>query len=155
MKYLFIILTNYSTIKMKSRFLPLLFICLQLLILSSINAQSFKGQWHGESNGEVGTMSFDKKGYVAFIINGETVGGKEYIAEGVKLSMRYEYDEAPQPHTLDFIILMGEEELVRMLGIYQFRDKNTLIVNMDFEGKERPLAFDEDDKNQVTLTRVK
>jgi len=100
-------------------------------------------------------MTFDKKGYVAFIIDGEKVGGKDYTAEGVKLSMRYEYNEAVEPHTLDFIIFMENEELIRMLGIYKFIDKNTFILNMDFEGKDRPLAFDEDDKKQVTLMRVK
>jgi len=138
---------------MKIQFL-ICFISLCFFTLS-IHAQSFKGTWTGESNGEVGTMSFDKKGYVAFIIDGEKVGGKEYIAEGVKLSMRYEYNEAIEPHTMDFIILMGEEELVRMLGIYKFIDKDTFILNMDFEGKDRPLAFDEDDKNQVTLKKMK
>lgn len=143
-------------ITMKSPIVPLfLFISFQLFILSTVEAQSFKGQWRGESNGEVGMMTFDKKGYVAFIIDGEKVGGKDYTADGVKLSMRYEFDEATEPHTLDFIILMENEELIRMPGIYKFMDKDTLIVNMDFEGKDRPLAFDADDKNQVTLTRVK
>jgi uncharacterized protein (TIGR03067 family) len=121
----------------------------------SILAQSFKGTWQGESNGEIGKITFDKKGYVAFIIDGEEVGGKEYVVEGVKLTMTYEYDESAQPHTLDFIISMENEEITRMLGIYKFMDKNTLMINMDFDGIARPLEFGEDDKNQVTLKRSK
>jgi hypothetical protein len=106
---------------MKSPLLTLLlFLVSQFLLLPSSTAQSFKGQWKGESNGEVGTMTFDKKGYVAFIVDGEIVGGKDYTAEGVKLSMRYEFDETAELHTLDFIILMENEELIRMLSIYKF-----------------------------------
>ena len=138
---------------MKLRFL-FLYISLHVFALSS-HSQSFKGTWKGESNGEIGTMSFDKKGYVAFIIDGESVGGKEYIIEGVKMSMTYEYDESAEPHTLDFIISMANEEITRMLGIYKFIDKNTLVINMDFDGISRPLEFGEDDKNQVRLKRVK
>jgi len=138
---------------MKPRLL-ILFIGL-LLLTHSIHSQSFKGTWKGESNGEIGTMTFDKKGYVAFIIDGEAVGGKEYMIEGVKMSMTYEYNESAEPHTLDFIISMANEEVTRMLGIYKFIDKNTLVINMDFDGISRPLEFGEDDKNQVMLTRVK
>lgn len=138
---------------MKMRLL-FLFISLPLFTLISYS-QSFKGTWKGESQGEIGTMTFDKKGYVAFIIDGEAVGGKEYIIEGVKMSMTYEYDEAAEPHTLDFIISMSNEEITRMLGIYKFIDKNTLVINMDFDGIARPLEFGEDDKNQVTLKKIK
>ena len=140
---------------MKKYLFAILFIGIQFLLITSIDAQSFKGTWKGESNGEIGTMSFDKKGYVAFIIDGEAVGGKEYVIEGVKMSMTYAYDESVEPHTLDFIISMKNEEITRMLGIYKFIDKNTLMINMDFDGIERPLEFGEDDKNQVTLKRVK
>ena len=140
---------------MKSSFLAILLLIGFQIISTSSTAQSFKGQWKGESNGEIGTMSFDKKGYVAFIIDGEEVGGKEYVIEGVKMSMTYAYDESIEPHTLDFIISMENEEITRMLGIYKFIDKNTLVINMDFDGIARPLEFGEDDKNQVTLKREK
>jgi len=141
---------------MKSSILTFL-VCIsfQVFLLPTIIAQSFKGQWTGESDGEVGTMTFDKKGYISFIIDGEKIGGKEYVAEGVKLSMRYEFNEAVMPRTLDFIIYMEGEELIRMLGIYEFLDNNTLLVNMDFDGSDRPQEFSDDDKNQVKLRRIK
>jgi uncharacterized protein (TIGR03067 family) len=143
---------------MLTRILPVcLFLSFQLIALHSATAQSLKGKWQGTSEGEVGKMTFDKKGYVSFIIDGKPMGGKKFSSEGADLTMRYEYNEKADPHTLDLIITLsdGSMELARMKGIYQFVDDKTLVLNMDFEGNARPKAFNKEDKNQVTLTRIK
>jgi len=143
---------------MTSRLLSFcLLLSFQLIAIRVASAQSFKGQWQGTSEGEVGMMTFDKKGYVSFIIDGQPMGGKKFTSEGVDLTMRYEYNEQKEPHTIDFIISMAEDgmELVRMLGIYKFENAKALIINMDFQGNSRPEAFDEDDINQVKLMKVK
>jgi 23S rRNA maturation-related 3'-5' exoribonuclease YhaM len=134
-----------------------LWLSFQLITLPSSTAQSFAGKWKGTSEGEVGMMSFDKKGCIAFIIDGKEVGGKKFSSEGVDLTMHYEYNEKVEPHTLDFVISYadGSMELTRMLGIYKFVNDKTLIINMDFHGRSRPEEFDDDDKNQVTLTKIK
>jgi len=142
---------------MLQRILPLcLLLSFQFASLHSSTAQSFKGKWKGTSNGEVGTMTFDKKGYVTFIIGGKTIGGKKFSSEGTDLSMKYEFNEKTNPHTLDFVIGLadGSMELTRMKGIYKFVDDKTLIIDMDFEGKMRPNNFNEEDKNQITLTKM-
>ena len=102
-------------------------------------------------------MVFDKKGYVTFLKDGNLVGGKSFSSEGVKLTMLYEYSEKADPHTLDFTIAYadGSMELNHMPGIYKFVNENTLIVNMDYKGIARPKKFDENDKNQIILTKVK
>ena len=53
--------------------------------------------------------------------------------------------------------MSGDEtiEFSRMLGIYKFINAKTLLINMDFEGKSRPLEFDNDDANQIELKRIK
>jgi uncharacterized protein (TIGR03067 family) len=134
-----------------------LLLSFQLLALPSSVAQSFKGKWQGTSNGEVGVMTFDKKGYITFIVDGKVIGGKKFSSEGVHLTMRYEFNDKVEPHTLDFIILIADDdmELSRMPGIYKFENEKTLIVNMDFGGNARPKVFDPEDKNQITLTRIK
>ena len=127
------------------------------LVTLSLHAQSLVGKWHGDSQGEVGTMTFDKDGYVTFIMDGEKLGGKKFISEGVELSMRYELNNKVEPNTLDLILMSGDEtiEFSRMLGIYKFINAKTLLINMDFEGKSRPLEFDDDDANQIELKRIK
>lgn len=140
----------------------LLFIlgCTALLLAGTAQttfAQSLKGKWKGESNGEVGMMSFDKEGYVTFSSGGETVGGKNFTSEGITMSMRYEADDTKDPATLDFVMQVEglEFEAARMQGIYKFVNPKTLIVNMDFSGTHRPAKFDPEDPNQITLHKVK
>ncbi len=134
-----------------------LFLGLQLFPISPSTAQSFNGHWQGLSEGEVGKMTFDKKGYVTFIINDQPMGGKKFTSEGIDMTMRYEYDDHVTPHTIDFVLSMAGDgtELTRMLGIYQFVNAKTLIINMDFEGKARPTVFDPEDKNQIQLSKIK
>jgi hypothetical protein len=137
-------------------FLPLLFALATICTSFTLPSPSLTGQWKGEDNGEVGIISFEKEGYVSFTINNEKVGGKGYQAEGVVFDMFYETDESVTPHHMDFVIKMveGGVEIARMLGIYQFADDNTLIINMKFDGSPRPTTWDENSDDQIQLTRM-
>ncbi len=123
----------------------------------SVSAQSLVGKWKGEDNGEVGVINFDKEGYVSFTVGGELVGGKNYQAEGLTFDMYYETDDSVTPHTVDFIIKMddGQIEVARMQGIYDLVDKKTLVINMKFDGTDRPTALDDDSEDQITLKKMK
>lgn len=122
-----------------------------------VSAQSLVGKWKGEDNGEVGIINFDKDGYVSFTVGGELVGGKNYQAEGLTFDMFYETDDSVTPHTVDFIIKMdeGQIEVARMQGIYDLVDKKTLVINMKFDGTERPAALDDASEDQITLKKMK
>jgi len=135
----------------------LLFLTIALSLTSfTLPSPSLVGQWKGEDDGEVGIISFDKEGYVSFTVYGEQVGGKEYKAEGLLFDMYYEADESVLPHKMDFVIKMhdGQTEVARMLGIYTFADDNTLIINMKFDGSDRPETLDDASEDQITLTRM-
>ena len=134
-----------------------LFILFQGLSPDAIHAQSLIGKWEGTSHGEPGMMTFDKKGYITFIIDNEPMGGKKFTESGVELSMKYEFNDKVEPHTLDFVLMPADEsmEFSRMLGIYKFINPKTLIINMDFDGKARPQEFDPDDVNQIALSKIK
>jgi len=135
----------------------LFFLAIALSLTSfTLPSPSIVGQWKGEDDGEVGIISFDKEGYVSFTVNGEQVGGKEYKAEGLVFDMYYESDESVQPYKMDFVIKMhdGQLEVARMQGIYAFTDDNTLIINMKFDGSERPQSLDDTSEDQITLTRM-
>lgn len=123
----------------------------------TISAQSLVGKWKGEDNGEVGVINFDKEGYVSFTVGGELVGGKNYQAEGLTFDMFYETDDSVTPHMVDFIIKMddGQVEVARMQGIYDLVDKKTLVINMKFDGSERPTALDDTSEDQITLKKMK
>ncbi|MDZ4747897.1 MAG: hypothetical protein SH808_05375 [Saprospiraceae bacterium] len=122
-----------------------------------ISAQSLVGKWKGEDNGEVGVINFDKEGYVSFTVGGELVGGKNYQAEGITFDMYYETNDSVTPQTVDFIIRMdeGQIEVARMQGIYAMVDKKTLVINMKFDGTERPAVMDDTSEDQITLKKMK
>ncbi len=140
-----------STIGLVSLFITITF------STQTISAQSLVGKWKGQDNGEVGVINFDKEGYVSFTVGGELVGGKNYQAEGLVFDMFYETDDSVTPHNVDFIIKMdeGQIEVARMQGIYTLVDKKTLVINMKFDGTERPTALDDTSEDQITLKKMK
>lgn len=141
----------------KTTFNLLLLLITITLSTQFVSAQSLVGKWKGEDNGEVGIINFDKDGYVSFTVGGELVGGKNYQAEGLTFDMFYETDDSVMPHTVDFIIKMdeGQIEVARMQGIYDLVDKKTLVINMKFDGTERPAALDDASEDQITLRKMK
>ena len=126
------------------------------LLTFTVHAQSLIGSWQGEDDGEVGIINFDDDGYVSFTVNGEVIGGKQYKSEGLVFDMFYETNDGVTPRTMDFVIKMADDiEVGRLMGIYTFVDDKTLIINMSFDGGDRPVALDEASDNQITLTRIK
>ena len=123
----------------------------------SVNRSTLVGQWRGEDDKEVGFITFDKKGYVTFTINHQDIGGKQYLSDGIEYDMTYETDDSASPAHLDFVITTcaDGEEIGRMAGIYRLKDAKTLIINMKFDGTARPVAFDEESDDQITLMKVK
>ena len=120
-------------------------------------APTLLGKWQGEDEGEVGIITFEKGGYVSFNVNGEVVGGKKYEIEGIVMDVFYETDDSVTPHTIDFVFKLNKEqiEISRMLGLYQLVDSKTLILNMNFNGTERPGMLDENSADQIILKKVK
>lgn len=142
MKYLFYVTLIFTTF---------------LLSAFALTSTTLVGKWKGESEGEIGMITFDKAGYVSFTSQGKEVGGKKYKMEGMVFNMTYETNESVTPHTIDFVFTLASENLEagRMTGIYKLVNTDTLIINMNFEGTERPTQFDPEDPNQITLHRLK
>lgn len=143
---------------MKSTYVISAFIIVSFMMTSfSTKTPTLVGKWKGEDEGEVGIITFDKGGYVSFTVEGEVVGGKNYSVDGVVMDMVYETDDSVTPHTIDFIFKLneGQVEISRMLGIYQLVDEKTLILNMKFDGQERPVMMDENSVEQITLKKIK
>jgi len=133
------------------------------LIVTSFLTASFTspkatlvGRWRDIDKSQSGFMTFDQEGYVTLETNGEVVGGKNFVVDGVTANMRYETREDTDPMEIDFIVTMTEKEteIGRVRGIYKFLSKRKLMININFDGPDRPVIFDPDDPNQVTLSRL-
>ena len=109
------------------------------------------GKWKGEDEKEVGYFIFDKEGYASIEVGGQTLGGKDFIIDGVKMSMTFEVRRVEGQMEVDLIAVSEREDLNRkVLCIAKFIDENTMEFAIDFTGI-RPAGFDEE--NSIILTR--
>ena len=107
-----------------------LFILLLAVPLLSFNIQTdnskFIGKWAGEDGQEIGYLSFDAEGYAYFEIQGQIMGGKEFVQDGQKGSMTYEINSETNPIQVDLIVMIFEsKERKKLLCIANFIDSQT------------------------------
>jgi len=135
------------------KLIALLFI-IPLISFDTIQEPSdFLGRWTGEDKGNIGFINFDKEGYASFEIQGQVIGGKEFLLEGKKGSMTYKVNMDTDPIEIDFTITKLEtKEERKLLAIVKAIDKDSILIAMNFGGA-RPTNFDSD--NAMTLKRVK
>ena len=117
----------------------------------------FTGKWKGVSQSEVGYINFDKEGYVSFTVNGETMGGKEFVVEGQVLRMSYEINDTLKPKGIDIIVSSAttNKETKRVKGIFEFLSDTKVRMNINFDGAERPKSFGVKDDNTLIFDKVK
>ena len=134
--------------------LILLLSAIPLLSLTVIEDNSkFIGKWIGEDEKEIGYLNFDEEGYAFFEIQGQIVGGKEFVMHGKKGKMTYEINTETNPIQVDFIVTLLESgEQRRLLCIANFIDNDTMEFAINFEEK-RPSGFDSE--NSIILNREK
>lgn len=130
-----------------------------ILSMTFIQAQDYSlvGTWQGTKDGETGKFIFDKKGYAIMDQGGEKIGGKKYIAKGLKLKVIYDVNPTTDPKTIDFIIKKVDDdtEITRMVGIYKFVNEKTLILNLNTTDKVRPRKFDPHGEDQIVLSKIR
>ncbi len=125
---------------------PLLSFCYQT------TTNNFTGRWAGNEKGQVGFINFDTNGFVEFEINGEILGGKEFIMKGEKHQMIYEIDQTKDPIEVDLIMVhIASQEQKKLPGIAKFITKDKMVFAMAFEG-DRPTNFTQE--NSINLKKV-
>ena len=131
----------------------ILLILLPLLSFNSdLNSIDLIGKWTGEDKGQIGFITFDKEGYSTFEIEGQIIGGKEFVMNGKKGKMTYEFNLEKNPIEIDLTITKLESnEQKKILCIAEFEDENNMIFAMTFDS-ERPTEFN--DENSIKLKRT-
>lgn len=134
----------------------LLILLLALPFLSStvkVENIKFIGKWIGEDEKEIAYLNFDSEGYAYFEIQGQIIGGKEFVMNGKKGKMTYEINREENPIQVDFIVTIFEtEEQKKLLCIANFIDNDTMEFAINFEEK-RPTEFNSE--NSIIFKREK
>jgi hypothetical protein len=137
-------------------FLPLLSI-LVMVTAFSIPPGKHVGTWKGEDSKEkIGSLVLDSSGYAMLLVDGETLGGKNFEMNGIGAECKYEIDYSKDPVWLDIAIYNKEShhEMSRLKGIIKFISNDKIMYRINFEG-ERYTRFDPNDKeNTIILNRV-
>jgi hypothetical protein len=128
------------------------FFIIPLLLINTTNQkEDFIGKWVGEDQGEIGYITFDDEGYAAFEVEGQVLGGKEFIMNGEKGKMTYTINYKTKPIEVDLTVTKLESgESKSLLCIAEFKDKNSMSFNMSYTS-ERPTDFGE---GTIVLTRM-
>lgn len=114
---------------------------------------SFVGKWKGEDKGDIGVIDLTADGYATFEMNGEVLGGPEFLMEGVRMKMTYTINTNTTPMQLDFTMTkLSTDESRTMPGIVRFESDNAMRLAMNFNDT-RANEFTED--NSILLNRVK
>ncbi len=133
------------------RFLIVLFIIPLLSLTVENDKGKFIGKWIGEDKKDIGYINFDSEGFAYIEIQGQILGGKEFIQNGKKGSMTYEINNETKPIQVDLIITIFEsKKQKKLLCISNFIDDNTMEFALGFEGV-RPTRFDSE--NSIILKR--
>ena len=83
---------------------------------------------------EIGYMNFDSEGYAYFEIQGQILGGKEFVMNGKKGKMTYEINREFNPIKIAFIVTLLESgEQKRLLCSSNFIDNDTMEFAINFE----------------------
>jgi hypothetical protein len=111
------------------------------------------GKWIGEEKGDVGYFIFDEEGYATLETQGQVLGGKEFMMNGLKCAMTYTVNYESTPMEIDFTVtLLDTKDERKMLFIAEAIDNDTLKLASSFNDV-RPTEFNE--VNSIILTRVK
>jgi|GEM_PF-4610426 len=125
---------------------PLL-IPLIISIYSSFSSPDTRliGQWKGTdiATQEMGEMEFDQDGYFSFVRFGVKRGGKEFKEGDRLINTLYFTDTETIPFKIDIVIREkgSDKDESRLLGIYEFVNKDQLKISFNLEASDRPKDF--------------
>ena len=130
---------------------------LLFITIIGYSQKSLYGKWESTEKGDVGFFNFDEKGYAVLSVNNESLGGENYMYNGITANLTYTVDYTTNPINIDLILtnIESNTELGRVLGIIEFIGNKKIKIRLDFEGIGRPLNFlPLDNEDTAILTKV-
>lgn len=137
---------------MKSVFI-LLFTIPFFSVIMEKDTHPIIGKWVDVDNDEIGYLIFDRHGFAIMELNGQVLGGRAFIYNGIMAKMTYEINDLKNPIQLDLIVtILKSEEEYRLFCLLEFIDDDTMKLATNFNDK-RPKDFKSE--TSVILKRVK
>lgn len=134
---------------------------LSILIVSFVLFSAFTlietppcvGKWKGEDKGDIGYITFTKDGYALFEFDGQIMGGKSFVRDGVEASMQYEVEKKDNYYNVDIIVkkIENDETMGILQGIFKMNSETEMVLALGFEGSSRPTNFE---NNEISLRKV-
>ena len=110
-------------------------------LAAQIDKTQFIGRWIASEETKIAFINFDQEGFVSIEGSGQVMGGKEFDINGQKGQMTYNINTETSPINIDLVITKLETgESLKLLGIVEFIDTNTMIMDVNFDGN-RPIHF--------------
>ncbi|KAB2913798.1 MAG: hypothetical protein F9K23_16275 [Bacteroidetes bacterium] len=112
------------------------FVCIQTSAQHNI-----VGKWVSSQDGDTGIFSFQKNGFLAITVEGETMGGELFDFEGMDACVTYTLKPTKKPNIfeLDIYIRSASSDSSIFLtapGLIEFIDKSSIKMAINFEHEE-------------------
>lgn len=133
----------------------LLLVTLSLTSFDTVDNTQFNivGRWKGSDVKTIGYVVFQADGYAYFEVQGQKMGGKDFVENGKRASMTYKFKEMGKMMHIDIVVkIVGEKNSHSLLGIVEKIDANSFKMQLGYNNV-RPTTFN---KNETAIfTRVK
>ena len=144
-----------SYILIMKKIILLVLVTLSLASFTTPDGAAFNivGRWKGSDKKSVGFIVFQADGYAYFEVQGQKMGGKDFVENGKRASMTYKFKEMGKMMHIDIVVkIVGEKNSHSLLGIAEKIDANSFKMQLGYNNV-RPKTFD---KNETAIfTRVK
>ena len=133
----------------------LLLVTLSLTSFDTVDNTQFNivGRWKGSDVKTIGYVVFQADGYAYFEVQGQKMGGKDFVENGKRASMTYKFKEMGKMMHIDIVVkIVDEKNSHSLLGIAEKIDSNSFKMQLGYNNV-RPTTFN---KNETAIfTRVK
>lgn len=143
---------------MKNIIQTLLIVLFNILFIGNgLSQEGHIGKWKYMDEGRAIFLSIEADSTVYFINGSDTLGGKDFLIEGLIGSLNYEVDYTVYPNTIDlvFVLIDTNQEVERLFGIFELISDDKMKICLNFTEAIRPDGFTEEyQEDTMMLFRV-
>lgn len=135
--------------------LLLVFLSFCAIKVNSQNSQTLIGKWNGtDFSKNKCDLIFTEDKNVSLTVNGEIIGGENFMINGIKAELKYEVDFAKNPIWIDLIAIEKETKIEkgRIKVILKYINENNIEILLDFNGK-RYKNFEKENEEYILMLK--